>query len=161
MRGAEIDEVYSSACGDLISFFVRLRLKRDKPDLDVPLPIKPRDLMLRSALVPGWGQLHAGYQLKGGLLMTGFFVSAAATGFLFWHSNIDFNEAANTQRSSERTFFDERARLYRDFAWGSALLSLGLYGYGLFDSYYVEPERQYYTLSVDPMTQQAVFSLRW
>lgn len=147
VRGAEVHDVYVvQTCDDGPRFDVYLlvRVRRDRVDHSVPDPIETSDIVWRSAVVPGWGQLYAGHRSWGWFLLSaavGGLAVGAVTGVL---ARNDHAEAGSQTRQSDRDYYNERASMLRVVSYATLALAGGVYIYSLVDATTTQPTTQYY-----------------
>lgn len=114
------------------------------PDDAVPAPIGAVDGLWRSALVPGWGQLHKGESAKGWSLLAGT-VGTATGGLLLQElAQRDYADAAAARTRPEKNHFLDRGDAFHT----GSLVLLGaagiLYVYNLLDAGLTRPRVQYF-----------------
>ena len=147
VRGAEVHDVYVvQTCDDgpRYNVYLLVRIRRDRADHSVPDPIETSDIVWRSALVPGWGQLHAGHRSRGWFLLSttvGGLAVGAITGIL---ARNDHAEAGSQTRQSGRDYYDERASMLRTVSYITLAVAAGTYIYSLVDATTTPPTTQYY-----------------
>ncbi|MEX0821767.1 MAG: hypothetical protein WD021_06445 [Rhodothermales bacterium] len=99
------------------------------------------DAALRSALIPGWGQLHKGHTVKG-LAFAGAFVTAASAAVLAQSRRVDARrryDSAPTRQSAEGHYdtYADWGRTRNVFVAASALI----WGVGYVDALLTPPAR--------------------
>ena len=156
VKGAEVYKAHvvrTCAGGPYFQVSLLMRRRRARIDASVPDPITTSDVVWRSAVVPGWGQLHAGHHTRGWVLLAGG-VGSLTLGLLGQQfASNDFAKAASSRRQSDRAFYDERANRLQALAYVGFAIAAGTYVYNLVDATTAAPATQYYAESAPPQWQ--------
>ena len=147
IKGADVYKIHvMRTCdgGPHFEVSLMMRRRRSRIDRSIPAPISTGDILWRSAVVPGWGQLHAGHNTRGWLLLSTA-VGGLTVGILTHQlASNDFANAASSTRQSDRDHYDERAHILQTTSYVALALSAGLYIYNVIDASTLTPAVQYY-----------------
>ena len=148
IRGAKIQEsfveVKCSQDDKRFTVYLLVKTKKKRIDRSVPLPITKGSTVWRSAILPGWGQIHRGHESKGYWLMGSTLISLTG-GIVFNQlAQSNYTQASQSTILSDREFYDQQGRTFNYIAWGLFATSASVYLYNLFDAGTREPAKQYY-----------------
>jgi hypothetical protein len=88
-------------------------------------------MVLRSALIPGWGQIAGGAPRSGAFLLGSTAVLLPAGAFLSSLRDDAAQQAARAQSQARRSFLNDRANVYRTGAIAAFAVAGTLYGFGI------------------------------
>lgn len=89
--------------------------------------------IVKSSLIPGWGQIHKGEPKKGVLLLSGFAVTLTSAIVTLNLSESYERDAQNASGSEWITYYNDLSNQYYLVSVASFVLSGALYSYNIFD----------------------------
>lgn len=131
VKGLRLHQEYSEESGSRHEAWVLMAVPKVSGIREVPTR---REFVLRSAVVPGWGQYTMGNRRKGLLLALGAVIAVpAAVSFSSLRSE-DLTRARSTQIQESRTFYTNEANRYGTFTAVTIAGAAALWGYGIMDA---------------------------
>ena len=131
IRGLRLQEEYTEQAGNRHEAWVLMAIPKTS---GIREPPTRNSFVVRSMLLPGWGQYAMGNERKGLILALGAITAVPAAMTFSSLRAEDLNRARSTQIQESRIFYTNEANRYGTFTTVTIAGAVAIWGYGVIDA---------------------------